>query len=318
MHFHSFKTKGEGNSKGSDKGKGKAEKGSEKGKKGKNEKGKPKGKRATEFQQQPESEVGSEWSEPELENGGRLSMFSFDAVARPFFICQNMDASDPMLWLVDSGASRTVISTEALSAYRVLRERKLSCPIHCRTASGEQVHIDHECMLEVSFPNIIEHDDHDRTKLVKYEIRAVVGPVEHNLLSVSGLTRLGATFVYGPDHCHIRVGEIRRLDCEIWSSVPWIRAQHRKHRGKDHDIEITQSLALEPWVNESSDYEASKGDLIAWFQNNPMSDTSKDDSSDAQSPSKPSESPVRFPSLGQRVLQRGHWTGADRPIVSTY
>ena len=39
-------------------------------------------------------------------------------------------------------------------------------------------------MLEVYFPTIIEHDDHDKTKLVRYEIRAVVGPVEHNLLSV--------------------------------------------------------------------------------------------------------------------------------------
>ena len=67
-------------------------------------------------------------------------------------------------------------------------------------------------MLEVGFPTIIEHDDHDRTKLVKYETRAVVGPVEHNLFSGSGLIRLGATFVYGPDHCYIRAGEIRRLD----------------------------------------------------------------------------------------------------------
>ena len=39
-------------------------------------------------------------------------------------------------------------------------------------------------MLEVYFPTIIEHDDHDKTKLVRYEIRAVVGPVEHNLLNL--------------------------------------------------------------------------------------------------------------------------------------
>ena len=42
-------------------------------------------------------------------------------------------------------------------------------------------------------------------------------------MSVSGLSRLGATFVFGPGHCCIRVRDIRRLDCEIWASVPWIR-----------------------------------------------------------------------------------------------
>ena len=63
---------------------------------------------------------------------------------------------DPYVWLVDSGASRTVVSIEALSAYRVLRERNLTSPIHFRTASGEEVQIAHECMLEVLFPTIVE------------------------------------------------------------------------------------------------------------------------------------------------------------------
>lgn len=67
---------GDKGSKGEGKGKGK-----EKGKKGekgeKGSKGKPNRKRATEFSQQAESEAGSEiWSEPDVEEGGRLSMFA--------------------------------------------------------------------------------------------------------------------------------------------------------------------------------------------------------------------------------------------------
>ena len=144
-----------------------------------------------------------------------------------------------------------MISIESLSAYRVLRERTLTSPIQFRTASGEQVQIAHECMLEVYFPTIIEHDDHDKTKLVRYEIRAVVGPVEHNLLSVSGLTRMGATFEFGPEGCHVRVGDIRRMECEIWANVPWLRAHRRKTRSKDQDVHMGH--ALEAWSEHSSD-----------------------------------------------------------------
>ena len=287
-----FKSKSDSSPKGFGKHEEKGGKGGDKGKKGgKSDKGgkpkggKPKGQRATEFQQQqPESQVGSEWSEHEIESGGRLSVFQSSDVAQPFFICQSTEASDPFVWLVDSGASRTVVSLASLSAYRVLRERKLTNPIHFRTASGEQVQIDHECMLEVSFPTVIEHDDHDHTKLVKYEIRAVVGPVEHNLLSVCGLTKLGATFVFGPDQCHIRVSDIRRLDCEIWANVPWIRAQHRKPRGKDLDVEMKGSLTMETWTSESSECDATKRALTAWLHNKPVFEPVRDESSDGQTP----------------------------------
>ena len=161
---------------------------------------------------------------------------------------------DPYVWLVDSGASRTVVSIEVLSAYRVLRERNLTSPIHFRTASGEEVHIGHECMLEVLFPTIVEFDDQEKSKLARYEIRAVVGPVEHNLLSVFSLTRLGATFEYGPDGCHIRIGDMRRMDCEIWANVPWLRAHRKKNRGRDQDVEMGSSLGRlsEAWSESDS------------------------------------------------------------------
>ena len=241
------KSNSEKGSKGSKGEKGKMEKGKkgEKGSKG-SPKG-PKGKRATAFESQPESEVGSEWSEPDFEDGGRLSVF--EQVATPFFICSNIEPQDPLLWLVDSGASRTVVSSDALQTYKVLRERTLQSPMQFRTASGEQVQIDHECMLEVFFPTTIEYDDWETQKIIRYEIRAVIGPVEHNLLSVSSITKMGATFSYGPEGCSIRVSDLRRMECEIWASVPWLRAHKRKTRAKDSDVEMTDSFAS--WSDES-------------------------------------------------------------------
>ena len=70
---------------------------------------------------------------------------------------QSTEDHDPYLWLVDSGASKTVVSVHALKAYKVIREREMQNPIQFRTASGEQVAIGRECMLEVFFPTFIEY-----------------------------------------------------------------------------------------------------------------------------------------------------------------
>ena len=94
----------------------------------------------------------------------------------------------------------------------------MTTPINFRTASGEPVAIGRECMLEVFFPTMIEHEDGEKAKVFRYEIRAIVGPVEHNLLSVHGLTRMGATFTFGPNSCSIQIADIRRMSCEIWAA----------------------------------------------------------------------------------------------------
>ena len=108
-------------------GKGKGKENGKRGEKGdKGSKGKPQGKIATEFSSyQPESEAGIEiWSKPDVEEGGHLSVCTAPSMhVEPSFICQNMSEHDPFLRLVDSGASRTVVSVEALKAYIVFRER---------------------------------------------------------------------------------------------------------------------------------------------------------------------------------------------------
>ena len=254
------------------KGDGKNTKGKKGDKGGKNNPkgGKPQGKRATEFASyQPESEAGSEpWSEPDVEDGGRLSVCLAPQVPKnpclpcgPFFICQSTTEHDPYLWLVDSGASRTVVSAEALNAYRVLREREMPTPIQFRTASGEQVGISKECMLEVFFPTLIEYDDHEKAKLIRYEVRAVIGPVEHNLLSVHSLTRMGATFEFGPDDCLIRVSDIRRMQRTIWASVPWVRAHCRKHRTKHEDVDMEHAHMFEVWSESSPSNQGSQSPM---------------------------------------------------------
>lgn len=117
-------------------------------------------------------------------------------------------------------------------------------------------------MLEVFFPTLIEQEDGETTKIVRYEICAMIGPVEHNLLSVHGLTRAGATFSFGPDRCTIHITDTRRMDCEIWDkNVPCARAHrkrcgdlrgHRNRTGSDFGVTVlVRQQSVESRVKES-------------------------------------------------------------------
>lgn len=109
----------------------------------------------------------------------------------PPLTCQNMEPREP-LWLVDSGALRSAFSPKAWNTYRGLRER-----------------IFQGCTLEVFFPTAIQYDDREKQKIIRYETRAVIGPVENNLLSVNSIARMRGPFTYGPDGCSIRVSELK-------------------------------------------------------------------------------------------------------------
>ena len=67
---------------------------------------------------------------------------------------------------------------------------------------------------------------------------------------------------------------------------------------------MARSLAMDSWTNESSDYETSKQDP-SWFHDKPLSETSRDGSSDAQSPSKSSEGPVKISFFGSKSSPKG-------------
>ena len=73
---------------------------------------------------------------------------------------------------------------------------------------------------------------------------------------------------------------------EIDLNVPWIRAQQRKPRGRDQDVKMKGKLTMDTWTSDGlDDYETRKRALSAWFNNKPLCETSKDESSGGQTPS---------------------------------
>ena len=284
--------KGKGKSKGKDgKGKQKGGKDQKGDGKGKGKKGKGKGKRATETisesGEQPE-EYPDEWSEiGEAEDGGRLSMLvtpklpvkrskywfshvkffllfvvQFLAVigmfqwvsvcklqAKPFLSQIQTVGMEPSFWLVDTGASRTVMSDDAVKMYRVIRERKLEDPLIFYTASAEEVRIDREVVIEAFFKVC---DFNGRSKTQRFELRAAVGPVQHNLIGVSKMVRTGAALEYNHDGCKIFVSESSHIDCHIWCGVPWIEAKIPKSRKKSYEDFISSDKSHDDMQLDSS------------------------------------------------------------------
>lgn len=72
-------------------------------------------------------------------------------------------------WLLDSGASRSVVAEKFLSAYEVSKERRVEPPLTFSTASGERVEIRREVVLKMSISG--EHGL-QRPLLVRCLVRA--------------------------------------------------------------------------------------------------------------------------------------------------
>ena len=151
--------------------------------------------------------------------------------ADPFLASTYVHNAEPQYWLVDSGASRTVIAESALGKYKILKERHLDEPLLFQTADAGEVVVQKEVVVECYF-RVLNFDDNasSRTCIQKFEIRAVVGPVQHNLLSVSQLVRSGHHFVFDSDGCVIQVSELKRINCTIWCGVPWVESRTRIDR----------------------------------------------------------------------------------------
>ena len=248
------KGSGKGFPKGKSDGKGKKGKGKGKGKKGKGKHdGKAsKGKRAAEWACETQEETWDEeqpwrpeeldafatedeeyaWSEASESNPERICGLH----AAPLLKSMNAHHDDAMWWLIDSGASRSVVSSEFVKQYPILHERQLEQAMIFSTASGEKVSLDHEVVIGVCL-----HASRDGVTWGKrrFELRCLVAPVQHNLLSAMQVARQGWHISMCGDACVIAT-ETCTLECVTWAGCPWLQALKQPgprqfdRRSKDH------------------------------------------------------------------------------------
>ena len=184
----------------------------------------------------------------------------------PFFSSATETPIEAGYWLVDSGASRTVVSSDALSAYRIIRERCLDNPLSFQTASGDAIHVSREVFIEVYFRTQVDFQtEYEKCKTLRYELRCVVAPVQHNLLSVTQLVGKGAKFEMSGDGTFIILDERKQLICDVWSGVPWLHASLRnKAVDMPADMEIDSEGSQDTMhVDKLSSSLASPTDSIA-------------------------------------------------------
>ena len=140
-------------------------------------------------------------------------------------------------WLLDSGASRSVISTRFINQYQVVRERNLEVPLGFTTASGEAMSISREaqvrCQLEVMRGQ----------RIMKQTVilRVLVAEVQHNLLSTNQMQRMGWQIVFSPDDgisCELRGAVVHPI---VWAGVPWIKIYHPDSNQSHHDKSSSES-----------------------------------------------------------------------------
>ena len=135
-------------------------------------------------------------------------------------------------WLLDSGASRSVVAEKFLSAYEVSKERRTDPPLTFSTASVEKVEIRREVVLKMSMSG--EHGL-QRPLLV----RCLVSHVEHSLISVFGVCRQGWRFSMGPDTCECTIGSVR-------ANCPWLKADEYVEPDVDSTVVTTTARPSPP------------------------------------------------------------------------
>ena len=123
-------------------------------------------------------------------------------------------------WLIDSGASRSVVGEQFLDRYEVMKERLISPPLVFTTASGERMSVGREACIRL--PLEFHQNESIAHKFVV--VRALVAPVEHNLLSAHQMTRHGWTFAMRKDSCVLSLGSLVCYPM-IWACCPWIKCR---------------------------------------------------------------------------------------------
>ena len=190
---------------------------------------------------------------------------------------EGVGTNSAFFWLLDSGASRTVISRKFLESYKVLKERELPQPLKFATANGQCIEISEEVVIQAHFSCIDIDVAAAKPKRVGFELRCLVADVENNILSITQLARKGWTLNIGPDGASVYSDSVL-IEASVWSGVPWLTAKRTRQKVSfkkrpevkryhlDEDVEMGQKLSacVEPAV--SAEVSSWAGYINRWIE----------------------------------------------------
>ena len=137
-------------------------------------------------------------------------------------LSQVADNTDASWWLLDSGASTSVLAESNLSAFRSVLQDSEGLGGY-RAANGSSVNM--SGTAEIGVQMHMSGPSGDDWCWKKARLNVLVGSIRHNILSITSLADSGWRFTQGPkgfDLFHERLG-MHCLDVAYFANCPWVR-----------------------------------------------------------------------------------------------
>ena len=132
-------------------------------------------------------------------------------------LSQVADQTDCSWWLLDSGASTTVLAESHVAAFNAVINK--GCENGFKAANGSDV------SSEIGVSMLMADSSGGSNVWKKARLRVLVGNIRHNILSISALADSGWKFVQGPqgfDLFHTQNG-MHCMDVAYYANCPWVR-----------------------------------------------------------------------------------------------
>ena len=137
-------------------------------------------------------------------------------------LSQVADNTDASWWLLDSGASTSVLVESNLSAFRSVLQDSEGLGGY-RAANGSSVNM--SGTAEIGVQMHMSGTSGDDWCWKKARLNVLVGSIRHNILSITSLADSGWRFTQGPkgfDLFHEKLG-MHCLDVAYFANCPWVR-----------------------------------------------------------------------------------------------
>ena len=156
------------------------------------------------------------------------SEVSVEQQIEPYFeflrplLSQVADNTDASWWLLDSGASTSVLAESNLSAFRSVLQDSEGLGGY-KAANGSSVNM--SGTAEIGVQMHMSGTSGDDWCWKKARLNVLVGSIRHNILSITSLADSGWRFTQGPkgfDLFHEKLG-MHCLDVAYFANCPWVR-----------------------------------------------------------------------------------------------
>ena len=137
-------------------------------------------------------------------------------------LSQVADNTDASWWLLDSGASTSVLAESNLSAFRSVLQDSEGLGSY-KAANGSSVNM--SGTAEIGVQMHMSGTSGDDWCWKKARLNVLVGSIRHNILSITSLADSGWRFTQGPkgfDLFHEKLG-MHCLDVAYFANCPWVR-----------------------------------------------------------------------------------------------